>query len=171
MSGTIRILAFDISASPGVAVIEVKCGKPRLILADSIKTDAKSPDSQRFAYVEAFAIKAIHEHGPFDYVVREHFTRGGSKRSTQLVFGSWAMIDSALGRYGYKVDAEITPTSVKRMIGGSGKAEKDDVADGVRRILKLTADFEFKSDDASDAAAIGLAFAIENGLIKGVDAE
>ena len=61
--------------------------------------------------------------------------------------------------------------TVKRMIGGSGKAEKDDVADGVRRILKLPADFEFKSDDASDAAAIGLAFAIENGLIKGVDAE
>jgi hypothetical protein len=43
--------------------------------------------------------------------------------------------------------------------------------DGIRRILKLPADFEFKSDDASDAAAIGLAFAIESGLIKGVGAE
>src|SRR5690606_10785300 len=75
-----RILAFDISASPGVAVIEVKTArKPFLIHADSIKTDTKSSDAQRFAYVEAFAIKAIHEHGPFDYIVREHFTKGGSK--------------------------------------------------------------------------------------------
>lgn len=161
-----RILSFDISASPGVAALEIKRGVPRLLYADSIKTDSKTPDSRRFAYVEAFAIKAIHEHGPFDYVVREHFTRGSSKRSTQLVFGAWAMIDSALGRYGYKVDAEITPTSVKRMIGGKGTAEKDEVEAGVRRILKLNADYVFKSDDASDAAAIGLAFAIENGLIK-----
>jgi len=161
-----RILAFDISASPGVAVLEIKKNQPRLLFADSIKTDSKTPDSQRFAYVEAFAIKTIHEYGPFDHVIREHFTKGSSKRSTQLVFGSWAMIDSALGRYGYKVDAEITPTSVKKIVGGKGGAEKNEVADGVRRILKLPADYAFKSDDASDAVAIALAWAIDSGLIK-----
>ena len=161
-----RVLAFDISASPGVAVIEVKDNKPRLLLADSIKTSTSNPDSQRYAYVEAFAIKTIHEHGPFDLVIREHFTKGGSKRSTQLVFGSWSMIDSALGRYGYTVDAEITPSEVKKIVGGKGSAEKDEVEAGVRRIIKLPADYEFKSNDASDAAAIGLAYLIREGLIK-----
>lgn len=163
-----RILAFDISASPGVAVLEVAKGKPRLILADSIRTSTDNSDSERFAYVEAFAVKAIHERAPFDVVVREHFTKGGSKRSTQLVFGAWAMIDSALGKYGYSADSEITPSEVKKLIGGSGSASKDEVADGVRRMCGLSPDFKFKSDDASDAAAIGLAYLIKNGIIKEV---
>ncbi|WP_141431928.1 crossover junction endodeoxyribonuclease RuvC [Bacillus sp. 03113] len=161
-----RILAFDISASPGVAVLEIKRGRPLLVYADSIKTDTSTPDSQRFAYVEAFAIKAIHERGPFDVVVREHFTKGGSKRSTQLVFGSWAMIDAALGKYGYKVDAEITPTTVKKIVGGNGSASKEEVEAGVRRILGLADDYVFKSNDESDAAAIGLAYLIREGLIE-----
>jgi len=160
-----RVLAFDISASPGVAVLELKNAKPRLLFADSIKTSTANPDSQRFAYVEAFAIKAIHEYGPFDKVIREHFTKGGSKRSTQLVFGAWSMIDSALGRYNYAVDKEITPSEVKKLIGGKGTADKAEVEAGVRRLLKLADDYTFKSDDASDAAAIGLAYLINEKLI------
>jgi crossover junction endodeoxyribonuclease RuvC len=160
-----RILAFDISASPGVAVLEVKKKTPRLLLADSIKTSTGNSDSQRYAYVEAFAIKAIHEHGPFDVVVREHFTKGGSKRSTQLVFGAWSMIDSALGRYGYAVDSEITPSKVKLTVGGKGTADKLEVEAGVRKILKLSDEYSFKSDDASDACAIGLTYLINEGLI------
>lgn len=164
-----RILAFDISASPGVSVLELKDGKLRLLLADSIKTDTNNPDSQRYAYIEAFAIKAIHEHGPFGLVIREHFTKGGSKRSTQLVFGSWSMIDAALGRYGLSVDAEITPTEVKRIVGGKGTASKTEVEAGVRRLLNLPDDYTFKSDDASDAAAIGLAYLIREGIINSAE--
>lgn len=160
-----RIIAFDISASPGVAVLELKRGKVSLLLADSIKTDTSTPDSQRYAYVEAFAIKAIHEGGPFEKVVREHFTKGGSKRSTQLVFGAWSMIDAALGRYNYSVDCEITPSEVKKIVGGKGDADKTQVEAGVRRLLKLSDDYTFKSNDASDAAAIGLAYLIREGLI------
>jgi len=161
-----RIIAFDISASPGVAVVEIKSGKPKLKYAGSIKTDTSSPDSQRFAAVEALAIVALHEYGPFNAVVREHFTKGSSKRSTQLVFGSWAMIDTALGRYGYSVDSEITPSAVKKAVGGHGGADKSEVETGVRRIMKLSDDYTFVSNDASDAAAIALAYAIQNGLIK-----
>ncbi|MGG1595976.1 crossover junction endodeoxyribonuclease RuvC [Terribacillus saccharophilus] len=161
-----RIIAFDISASPGIAVIEVGRNRPKLIAATSVKTDAKSPDSQRFGYVEAFATTVIHEYGPFDAVIREHFTKGGSKRSTQMVFGSWAAIDMALGKYGYnEIAYEPTPTTVKKVIGGHGKAEKDEVEAGVRRIMKLPDDYEFVSNDASDAAAIGLTYLIEKGVI------
>lgn len=81
-----KILAFDISASPGVAVVDIKRGKPKLILADSVKTDNKTTDAQRFAYVEAFAVKAIHEYGPFDVIVREHFVRGGSGTTLKMVY-------------------------------------------------------------------------------------
>ncbi len=72
----------------------------------------------------------LHEHGPFDVVVREHYTKGRNKRSTQTVFGAWAVIDLALGKYGYKADVEITPTTVKKDVTGKGSASKDEVEAG-----------------------------------------
>lgn len=174
---TTKIISFDISASPGVAVIEIitpKQGKPRpsLVMSDSIKTGTDSTDAQRFAYIEAFAIKAIHEYGPFDAVVREHFIKGGSKRGTQLVFGSWSKIDTALQMYGYVIKDEITPSQVKRVVGGKGGAGKEEVAEGVIRILgeevraHLYTEKGRLLDDRADAIAIGLTYAIEKGLIE-----
>ena len=163
----IRILAIATSASPGFAVVDIRAGKPQIIALESVKTDAKSADSRRYAYIEAMTVKLAHEYGPFDYVTREHFTKGGSKRSTQLVFGSWAAVDAALGRYGYAIQAsdEVTPSAVKKEVGGSGKAEKGEVAEGVRKLYGLPADNAFKSNDESDAAAIAWTFAQMKGLI------
>lgn len=168
-----RILAIDISASPGFAVLDVKqlkAGKKlALVYVDSVKTDTDSTDSQRYAYIEAKTVQVVHEYGPFDAVCREHFTKGRSKRATQLVFGSWAAVDSALGRYGYAIttDNEFSPSAVKKAATGSGKADKDEVEAGVRKRLSLADDYVFKSDDGSDAVAVGLAYLIKEGVING----
>jgi len=162
-----RILAFDISASPGVAVIEIKKNKPRLLYVDSVKTDTKFSDSQRYNYIEAFAVKAIHEYGPFDTVCREKYTGSSrSKRAKQLVYGAWAAIDIALGKYGYAIDEkdELVASAIKKAVAGKGGADKEEVADGVRKILGN--DIEFKTDDESDAVAVGLTYAIREGLIE-----
>src|SRR5690606_31176833 len=162
-----RILAFDISASPGVAVIEIKRGKPKLLYVDSVKTDTKNTDANRYNYIEAFAVKAIHEYGPFDAVVREKYTGSSrSKRAKQLVYGAWAAIDMALGKYGYVIDEkdEIVASAIKKAVAGKGGADKEEVADGVRKILGK--DIDFKSDDESDAVAVGLTYAIREGLIE-----
>jgi len=165
----IRILALDISTNPGFAVLEVKRLKsgPRINLVHvaSVSTTSKSPDSHRYSYIEAAATVVLHEYGPFDMVVREHFTKGRDKRATQTVFGAWAVIDLALGKYGYKVDVEIQPTSVKRDVAGKGSASKDEVEAGVRRILSLPDEFTFRTDDESDAVAIGLSYLIREGVI------
>ena len=166
-----RILAIDISASPGFAVLDVKYPKAgvkvTLVYVDSVKTDTDSTDSQRYAYIEAKTVQVVHEYGPFDAVCREHFTKGRSKRATQLVFGSWAAVDSALGRYGYTIatDNEFTPSAVKKAGCGNGKALKPEVETGVRKRLKLANDFVFKTDDESDAVAVGLAYLIKEGVI------
>ena len=171
MSETFRILALDISASPGFAVLEVKTLKagPRVSLlhVDHARTDASKPDSERYAYIEAKTVQVVHEYGPFDEVVREHFTKGRSKRATQLVFGAWAAVDSALGRYGYAIapDNEYTPSAVKKAATGKGTADKDEVEAGVRAKLKLADDFVFRTDDESDSVAVGLAYLIEKGTI------
>src|SRR5690625_3751201 len=128
-----RILTFDISASPGVAVIDIKQGRPKIVVADHVVTDASATDSQRYEYVRSLATRVIYENRPFDRVVREKFIRGGSKRSTQLVFGSWSAIDMALGAFGYYVDNkdEIVSSRIKKFIGGKGNASKEDIAEGV----------------------------------------
>lgn len=163
-----RLLALDISASPGFAVIEVRNGKPKLVHVDSVKTDTSMTDSERYAYVEATAIRTIYEQGPFDAVVRENFIKGGSKRATQLVFGAWAAIDSALGRYGYHIPDkthEITNSRVKSVVGAYGAAKKDVVAAGVVIAFNLPEGYEFKSNDETDAAAIGYTFLFDKGML------
>jgi len=164
-----RILAIDISTNPGFAVLDVKQlkagAKVSLVHVTSVKTSTDNPDSQRYSYIEALATMVAHEYSPFDVIVREHFTKGRNKRSTQTVFGAWAAIDIGLGKYGYKVTEEITPSRVKLLVTGDGKADKDKVEEHVRKWLKLPDDFTFKSDDESDAIGIGLAYLIEKGVI------
>lgn len=166
-----RILAIDISASPGFAVLDVKTlkagKKVTLVHVDSVKTTTDTTDSQRYAYIEAKTVQVVHEYGPFDAVAREHFTKGRSKRATQLVFGSWAAVDSALGRYGYAIttDNEFSPSAVKKAATGNGKADKTEVEAGVRQRLSLAPTYAFKTDDESDAVAVGLAYLIKEGVI------
>lgn len=160
-----RILAFDISGSPGFAVVEYAEGKrPKLVHATSIKTDSKRTDAERYAYIEATAAKLIYEYGPFDVVCREHFVGGRNKRASQTVFGAWAAIDLALGRFGYTIDKadEFTPAAVKKAATGSGKADKLEVEAGVRKRLVLPDDYVFTADDQSDAVAVALAWIDSN---------
>lgn len=161
-----RYLGLDLSTSPGFAVIDVKNDKPTLVTATSIATDTRNTDSERYAYIEAKAVMVVHEYAPFDEVIREDYTRGRNKRALQTVYGSWAAVDGALGRYGYAVTAHITPTEVKQLVGGDGRADKDAVADGARRLLRLGTDYMFKSDDASDAAAVVLAWLLREKIIE-----
>jgi crossover junction endodeoxyribonuclease RuvC len=51
-------------------------------------------------------------------------------------------------------------------VTGNGSAKKQEVAESVRNILGLGADYKFDSDDHSDACAIALAYLIREGLIK-----
>lgn len=168
-----RILSFDISASPGAAVIEVSKGKPKLIAVDHAVTSSAHTDAQRYAYVKAFVTKFVHDYGPFDHIVREKFIKGGSKRGTQLVFGSWAAIDEALAIYGYAIDEkdEIVASSVKKAIGGKGNAQKEEVAEGVIKVLGERSRENFFTergrllDDRADAVAIGLTYAKQRRII------
>ena len=75
----------------------------------------------------------------------------------------------ALAMYGYTIDEkedEVVASQVKTLVGGKGNANKDEVEAGVRRLIKLPKGYKFKSNDASDAAAVALAWAMRKGLIE-----
>ncbi|WP_433946911.1 crossover junction endodeoxyribonuclease RuvC [Paenibacillus sp. SN-8-1] len=164
-----RILGLDLSLSPGIAAIEVRNRQPYLLAAASVATSSADTDAVRNFTVESFVAQFIYAHRPFDIVVREDFTAGRNKRATQTIFSAWSAADRALAAYGYRAEdlkPALAPTSVKKIVTGNGKAEKDEVARAVRKWLRLGADYVFRSGyDDSDALAVCLAYLIREGLI------
>lgn len=177
-----RILAFDTSLSlPGVAIIEVKRNKPTIIALSHVKTDSKTQShGLRADIVESWATLFIAEHigkNGFDVVIREDF-HGQSSTQNYPVFAGWSGVERACDKFGLKFakweeDGKggrkkqmlgIPQSKVKLLVVGSGKAEKWEVADAVRRLTGY--DGEFVTADESDAAAIGLAYLIREGIIK-----
>jgi crossover junction endodeoxyribonuclease RuvC len=160
-----RIGAIDTSfTSPGYSVIEVLKRQPKLIEMTSFKTDTSESYVTRGRHIEAFTHLFIRKHRPLDIIVRESFS-GKYQRTNYAIFSAWHCVDRAAAELGYSVsDDTLTPTKVKEIIGGSGKADKKEVAEGVRKLLG--ADLEFKAGyDDSDACAIGLTWLILNGMI------
>ena len=170
-----RILALDISANPGVAVLEVKRNKINIVHVDSIKTSTDDSDAARYHYIDAFLTKIIHEYGHFDYVTRENYTGSSrSKRAKQLVYGAWSTMDMSLGKYGYVIDEadEIPASTIKKEVAGKGGASKGEVAEGVFKLFGIDDKSLYYTkngkliDDRTDAVALGYTFAKKRGLIK-----
>ena len=163
-----KILAFDTSmSSPGAAVISIKEGKAEIISLSHIKTNSKQPYGLRADIIESWATLFISENignDGYQIIIREDFA-GRSSRQNHPVFSAWGAIDQALNKFGLNFTTPaISQSAVKKTVVGNGKAEKDEVADAVRKLTGYKG--EFATDDESDAAAIGLAYAIQNGLIE-----
>ena len=161
----VRILAFDISmSSPGAAIVEIKNGKARVVAVGHVKTDSKQPYAVRGKTIESWAHLFIAEHRKkgIDFVVREKYM---GKFGLHPMFSAHAAIDRALFDFGLEdTEKPIAQQSVKKLIVGKGRAEKDEVEQAVRKITGYKG--EFKTSDESDAVAIALACAINNGLIE-----
>ena len=57
----------------------------------------------------------------------------------------------------------IYPVTIKKLIAGSGKAEKSEVAESLEYYIGKQ---DYKCDDESDAAAVAVAWLIQQGQIK-----
>lgn len=162
-----RILAFDTSLHrPGIALIEISAGKAKVIALSHITTESTQNHAVRSRQVEAWALLFIGKYvkNGFDVIIREDF-QGRSSRQNHPVFSAWSSCDRALNAYGLTFTTPaISPSKIKRLVTGKGSADKDAVADVVRELTGYIG--EFGSDDESDAVSIGLAYAIDTGLIK-----
>lgn len=163
----LRVLGLDLSlTSPGFAIIEVKNGKPLLVKTANFTTDSATNQALRYEEIEAFTLLFIRENKPFDVIAREIWPPSRNYAQNNKIHGAWAAVERALSRYGYEVGEHLTPSNVKKTVTGNGNAKKPEVAVAVRNILKLGEDYEFDSDDHSDAAAISLAYLIREKIIK-----
>lgn len=169
-----RVLGVDTSLScPAAAIVESKDGKAKLVAVSHIKTNVQQLPHLRGQLVYAWFLLFLAQHGTnYDAIIREDFT-GKTSQTNAPVFSAWAATDRALADHGLIFDKwkeprkktayGVAPTRVKKLVAGKGKADKDEVAEGVRRLTGYKG--KFATDDESDAAAIALAYLIQQGAI------
>ncbi len=164
-----RILAIDASLNcPGFAVLEFGPKKKAYLLC-TCSVDNKKNANANVKYRKSTPQK-LQEIGQVfhhlmatyqpDIVVRE---RGFSRyaASTQQVFRVVGVLDLiAYDSFG-KIIEEIPPTAVKLTIARKGSASKEEVAASLSRYVGKQI---YKTDDESDAVAVGLTCAIEHDL-------
>lgn len=158
------ILCLDLSlACTGYAVMEVKRGKIEVLEVGHINNKKYASKPHGFRLYQIFmTLKPLFDKYRITGVVKE---RGFSKghKSTQALFKVAGVVDLiAHAKGGFDV-VEIAPLTVKKLIGGHGKASKEEVEAGLVKFLKKP--MEFANNDESDAVGVGIAYCIQKGYV------
>lgn len=154
-SGSRRIIGVDPGlGTTGVGVIECDTRKKLLMLhLQTISPDRKLPLPRRLLIIQESIREIIDTYEPDSLAVEETFYHKNVKSA--LILGQ-ARAAVLLAAAAAKVDVmELSPKTVKQSVVGNGAASKQQVAQMVTTILKLSRPPE--SLDASDALAIALA--------------
>jgi len=154
-----RILGVD----PGIArsgwgVIEVQSSKLKVQSYGCIETLAKLDSSERLKQIYNTLTKIIEKYNPDALAVEELFFNTNAK--TAFIVGqARGVILLAAGQKNIPI-ATYTPLQVKMAITGYGRAEKSQIGQMVKVLLKLK---EIpKPDDVADALAVALTHAFTN---------
>ena len=165
-----KILAMDLSLNcPSFAVLETVGDRVKILEVTHVyNKNNKKPTGQKLNEIADALSNIILDHKLNEgdtHVVRE---KGFSRfaLTTQQLFRVVGVSDLMVYALLNKGDIEeITPTSVKKLVTGDGKASKEDVEDGVRgHLIPEQRDYIFKTDDESDAVAVGISYIIKKGL-------
>ena len=171
MEERIRVLSMDLSLSfPAFAIIDFSGGKAIVVdikYCDNKKC-GKLSHGERLHRIANVLRDIAEEYPDINVVVREKgFSRFAA--TTQSLFKVVGVSDLEVFRiFGITEIDELSPTTVKKYITGNGKADKDGVEAGVRKLLDVSQkDLAFKTDDCSDAVAVGFSWLIKEGHLKG----
>ncbi len=151
-----RILGID----PGIGrtgwgVVEVQSSKFKVQSYGCIETDAKTEMGERLNQLYEEIVKLIEEYQPDAVGIEDLFFNTNSK--TAFVVGqARGVIMLAVAKKKLPL-AVYTPLQVKIAVTGYGRAEKRQVAQMVKTLLKL--DSIPKLDDTTDALAIAITHA------------
>src|SRR3990167_290067 len=139
-------------ATTGCAIIEDDRHGQKLLYAEAIKTAAGNSQAKRLALIYDRLNILIEKYKPAEAAMENLFF--GTNTKTALTVGqARGIIQLALQKHHINI-TEYTPLQVKIAITGYGRADKNQIQQMVKNILKLP---EILSpDDVADAAAIAL---------------
>ena len=151
-----RILGID----PGIAIvgfglIESNRGSVRLLQYGAVTTEAGLPLATRLVQIENDMTALISQLKPDEIAVEELFFSKNITTGIAVAHGRGVILCTA-ERLGVPI-FEYTPMQVKQAVAGYGLADKKQVMDMTKRLLKLKA--VPKPDDAADALAIAICHA------------
>ncbi|HLZ61924.1 MAG TPA: crossover junction endodeoxyribonuclease RuvC [Ktedonosporobacter sp.] len=140
------------TAIVGYAVVVATGNELSMLVCDVITTPAKMPLAQRLQIIYEGLSKVIATYKPQEAAMEELFFAKNA-RTAMTVGQARGVAMLALANSGLSV-AEYTPKQVKQAVTGYGGAQKDQVGEMVRILLKLSA--IPRPDDAADAAAVAI---------------
>lgn len=151
-----RILGID----PGIAIvgfglIESNRGSVRMLQYGAVTTEAGLPLATRLVQIENDMTALIAQLNPDEIAVEELFFSKNITTGIAVAHGRGVILCTA-ERLGVPI-FEYTPMQVKQAVAGYGLADKKQVMDMTKRLLKLKA--VPKPDDAADALAIAICHA------------
>ena len=151
-----RILGID----PGIAIvgfglIESDRGAMRMLQYGAVTTEAGLPLATRLVQIEDDMRALIQQLRPDEMAIEELFFSKNITTGIAVAHGRGVVLCTA-ERLGVPI-FEYTPMQVKQAVVGYGLAEKRQVMDMTKRLLKLKA--VPKPDDAADALAIAICHA------------
>lgn len=164
MKNDFTVLALDLSLNcTGWAVVswDKEAEKATVIDKGNINNRNFTKRSQAYRLHKIFkALRQVFLNHDIDAVVKERgFTRGNV--STQALFKVAGVADVVSYGSGYDNMCEYPPITIKKEVGGHGKASKEEVASGVLDFL--TEPVTFNTDDESDAVAVAICHFIKMG--------
>ena len=151
-----RILGID----PGIAIvgfglIESDRGAMRMLQYGAVTTEAGLPLATRLVQIEDDMRALIQQLRPDEIAIEELFFSKNITTGIAVAHGRGVVLCTA-ERLGVPI-FEYTPMQVKQAVVGYGLAEKRQVMDMTKRLLKLKA--VPTPDDAADALAIAICHA------------
>ncbi len=151
-----RILGIDPGiATVGFGVIESDRGQQRMIQYGAITTQAGLPLATRLVQIGNDLEQLIEQFQPDELAIEELFFSKNITTGIAVAHGRGVVLYTA-----EKMQIpiyEYTPMQVKQAVVGYGLAEKKQVMDMTRRLLKLKS--IPRPDDAADALAIAICHA------------
>ena len=151
-----RILGIDPgSAIVGFGRIESNRGSVRMLQYGAVTTEAGLPLATRLVQIENDMTALIAQLKPDEIAVEELFFSKNITTGIAVAHGRGVILCTA-ERLGVPI-FEYTPMQVKQAVAGYGLADKKQVMDMTKRLLKLKA--VPKPDDAADALAIAICHA------------
>ena len=148
-----RILGIDPGvATVGFGVIDSEGGRQRMVQYGAITTPAGMPLAARLVQIGGDLEQLIRQFQPDEMSIEELFFSKNITTGIAVAHGRGVLLYTAekmhLPVY------EYTPMQIKQAVVGYGLAEKRQVMDMTRRILKLAQ--IPKPDDAADALALAI---------------
>lgn len=150
-----RILGIDPGTGiVGFGIVDVAGAKKAMVDAGVIRTPAHQPTHERLVTIYNELKEIIEEHKPQVMVVEQLFFARNvtTAMSVSQARGVILLLGEQLGLQ----LAEFTPLQIKQSMTGNGRADKKQVQEMVRVVLKLK---EIpKPDDCADALAAALTY-------------